>query len=94
MSESQLRDNFGSADFQSLSAPVISNAVHMKVGRELGAEHNRLLLAQLPNRTVWSVEADRLAQLVPYSEDIARAPAHLEMQTDSNGVQARHKSGE
>jgi hypothetical protein len=51
--------------------------MHSKViwARDLGAEHNRLLLAQLPNRTVWSVEADRLvAQLVPYSEDIARAP--------------------
>jgi hypothetical protein len=41
--------------------------------RDLGAEHNQLLLDQLVGRTVWSLEADRPdPQLVPYSE--ARIP--------------------
>jgi hypothetical protein len=48
---------------------------HAKVvwARDLGAEHNRLLLAQMPGRTVWSLDGDnRNPQLVPYSESIAK----------------------
>jgi hypothetical protein len=44
---------------------------HSKVvwARDLGAEHNRLLLQQMPGRTVWSLETDRRdPQLVPYPE--------------------------
>jgi len=39
---------------------------------DLGADHNRLLLQQLPGRTVWSLKADsKEPQLVTYSEAIA-----------------------
>jgi hypothetical protein len=47
---------------------------HAKVvwARDLGAQHNRLLLKQLPGRTVWSLDADlRDPQLSPYSESRA-----------------------
>jgi hypothetical protein len=40
--------------------------------RDLGAEHNRLLLQQMPGRTVWSLDADlRDPQLSSYSESRA-----------------------
>src|SRR5450631_603466 len=43
--------------------------------RDLGAEHNRLLLQLLPDRTVWLVEGDRRdPHLIPYSESIQSAP--------------------
>ena len=42
---------------------------HVIWARDLGGEHNRLLIQQLPGRTVWSLEADRPEpQLVPYTE--------------------------
>jgi hypothetical protein len=42
---------------------------HVIWARDLGAEHNHLLLAQLRDRTVWSLEADHSEpQLVPYTE--------------------------
>jgi hypothetical protein len=37
--------------------------------RDLGAEHDQLLLRQFPERTAWLIEADRPnAQLVPFSQ--------------------------
>lgn len=43
--------------------------------RDLGAEHNKLLLNILPDRTVWLVEGDRRdPQLIPYAEASAQAP--------------------
>lgn len=68
-----------------------ADLVHAKViwARDLGAEHNRLLLQQFPDRTVWSVEADRLvAQLTPYSETTEPASpttAPVQPQPDPNG---------
>jgi hypothetical protein len=42
---------------------------HVSWARDLGADRNRLLLQQLPSRTVWSLEADkRDSPLVPYSD--------------------------
>jgi hypothetical protein len=42
---------------------------HVIWARDLGAEHNKLLLNLLPERTVWLLEADaRKPQLVPYSD--------------------------
>jgi hypothetical protein len=42
---------------------------HLMWARDLGTEHNKLLLNLVPDRTVWLVEADRHhPQLVPYSE--------------------------
>lgn len=41
---------------------------HVIWARNLGPEHNRLLLKQFPDRTAWVVEADRRdPQLIPYS---------------------------
>jgi hypothetical protein len=40
---------------------------HVIWARDLGTEHNKLLLSLLPERTVWLLEADaREPQLVPY----------------------------
>jgi len=53
-----------------------ADLVHAKViwARDLGAEHNRLLLQQMPERKVWSLAADKQwPRLVPYSEDVAVA---------------------
>lgn len=48
---------------------------HVIWARDLGAEHNRLLLQLLPDRTVWLVEGDRRdPQLIPYSESIQSVP--------------------
>jgi hypothetical protein len=50
---------------------------HSKVlwARDLGAEHNRLLVKHLSGRTVWSLDADRRdPQLSPYSEALAARP--------------------
>jgi len=48
---------------------------HVIWARDLGTEHNRLLLQLLPDRTVWLVEGDcRDPQLIPYSESIQSAP--------------------
>ena len=54
-----------------------ADLVHSKViwARNLGAEHNRLLLEQFPDRTFWLVDADRHdPQLIPYSEVDTQAP--------------------
>jgi hypothetical protein len=48
---------------------------HVIWARDLGAEHNKLLLDLVPDRTVWLVEADRgHPELVPYNEAINRPP--------------------
>jgi hypothetical protein len=42
---------------------------HVIWARDLGPEHNRLLIQLLNNRTIWSLDADSpQAQLVPYAE--------------------------
>jgi hypothetical protein len=49
--------------------------MHSKViwARDLGTEHNKLLLNLVPDRTVWLIEADRHhPQLVPYAETISQ----------------------
>lgn len=47
-------------------------ASHVIWARDLGAEHNRLLLDLAKDRTVWLLEADRReAQLVPYAETLS-----------------------
>ncbi len=57
---------------------------HVIWARDLGAEHNRLLLQQLPDRTVWLLEADRREpQLVPYAEAGNSAPRQAPMRVDS-----------
>jgi hypothetical protein len=44
--------------------------------RDLGAEHNSLLLQAMPDRTVWSLEADlKNPQLVPYAQAPISVPA-------------------
>jgi hypothetical protein len=49
---------------------------HVVWARDLGAEHNRLLLAQMPERTASSLEADaRDPKLVPYFEAPISIPA-------------------
>ena len=49
---------------------------HVVWARDLGGEHNRLLLAQMPDRTVWSLEADaKDPKLVPYFEAPVSIPA-------------------
>jgi hypothetical protein len=46
---------------------------HVIWARDLGAEHNKLLLNLVPDRTVWLIEADRPhPQLIPYSEVVNR----------------------
>jgi hypothetical protein len=48
---------------------------HVMWARDLGAEHNKLLLNLVPDRTVWLIEADRKhPQLIPYAETINQAP--------------------
>jgi hypothetical protein len=57
-----------------------ADLTHSKVvwARDLGSDHNRLLLQQMPDRTVWSLLADvRNPQLVPYAEVLAHAPGGL-----------------
>lgn len=57
-----------------------ADLVHSKVvwARDLGSDHNRLLLQQMPDRMVWSLLADvREPQLVPYAEVLAHAPGGL-----------------
>jgi len=45
---------------------------HVIWARDLGDEHNRLLLDRLPDRKAWLLEPDRPdAQLVPYAEPSA-----------------------
>jgi hypothetical protein len=57
---------------------------HVIWARDLGAEHNRLLLQELPDRTVWLLEADRREpQLVPYSEVDSQAPQPVSPKTDT-----------
>jgi hypothetical protein len=47
---------------------------HVIWARDLGAEHNALLLKQLPDRTVWILYADnRDPQLVPYLDAVTPA---------------------
>jgi hypothetical protein len=49
---------------------------HVVWARDLGAEHNRLLLQAMPDRTVWSLEADlKDPQLVPYALAPISVPA-------------------
>lgn len=56
---------------------------HVIWARDLGAEHDKLLLQQMPNRTVWLVEADtQEPQLVPYS-NAARPAETLPEKTNS-----------
>lgn len=48
---------------------------HVIWARDLGADHNQLLLNLLPDRTVWLLQADaRQPQLIPY----AQAPSETE----------------
>jgi hypothetical protein len=54
-----------------------ADIVHSQViwARDLGAEHNRLLLRQFPERSVWLLQADWLRpQLIPYSQVDPQAP--------------------
>ena len=45
---------------------------HVMWARDLGAEHNKLLLNLVPDRTVWLVEADcRNPKLIPYEKAMA-----------------------
>ena len=56
---------------------------HVLWARDLGAEHNKLLIAQMPDRRLWSLEADRPEpQLAPYSEP--SAPAAVSPQAPVN----------
>jgi hypothetical protein len=55
-----------------------ADLIHSQVvwARDLGPEHNRLLLQQFPDRTPWLVEADRPEpQLIPYAE--APGPSNM-----------------
>lgn len=46
---------------------------HVIWARDLGPEHNKLLLNLVPDRTVWLIEADRKhPQLIPYEQAISR----------------------
>ncbi len=61
--------------------PDIMHA-HVIWARDLGSEHNKLLLQLLSDRTVWSLEADIVdRQLVPYTE---RGPLPIPSQPDSS----------
>jgi len=52
--------------------PDIMNS-HVIWARDLGAEHNKLLLNLMPDRTIWLIEADRRQpQLIPYDEAMNR----------------------
>lgn len=47
---------------------------HVMWARDLGAEHNKLLLNLVPDRQVWLIEPDRRnPQLVPYDQAIDRS---------------------
>lgn len=49
---------------------------HVIWARDLGADHNKLLLNLLPDRTVWLLEADRRnPQLVPYAQAESMTPS-------------------
>jgi hypothetical protein len=53
-----------------------ADLIHSQVvwARDLGAEHNQLLLKQMPDRTPWIVYADnRDPQLIPYSDAVTPA---------------------
>jgi len=53
---------------------------HVMWARDLGAEHNKLLLDLVPDRKVWLIEADRRhPQLIPYEEAINRPQPALHM---------------
>jgi hypothetical protein len=55
-----------------------ADLVHSQVlwARDLGAEHNQLLLNEMPERKAWIVYADnRDPQLVPYSDATPSGPA-------------------
>ncbi len=46
---------------------------HVIWARDLGSEHNKLLLKLVPDRTVWLIEADRRhPQLIAYAEAVSR----------------------
>lgn len=46
---------------------------HVIWARDLGAEHNKLLLSLVPDRKVWLIEADRYhPRLIPYNEAVQR----------------------
>jgi hypothetical protein len=48
---------------------------HVIWARDLGADHNKLLLNLLPDRTAWLLDADvATPQLVPYEEGINTPP--------------------
>jgi len=67
-----------------------ADLIHAKViwARNLGAEHNRLLLQQFPDRTVWLVDADRRdPQLIPYSQVDRQAPEPMSPKTNTAGEQ-------
>jgi hypothetical protein len=58
---------------------------HVIWARDLGAEHNRLPLQLLPDRTVWLLEADRREpQLVAYSEVDNQAQQPVTPKTDTS----------
>jgi len=47
---------------------------HVMWARDLGTEHNKLLLNLVPDRIVWLVEGDRRhPQLIPYDEALNRS---------------------
>ena len=57
-----------------------ADLMHAKVvwARDLGSDHNRLLLQQMPDRTVWSLLPDLPEpRLVLYSKVLANAPGGL-----------------
>jgi hypothetical protein len=52
---------------------------HVMWARDLGVEHNKLLLNLVPDRTVWLIEADRIhPQLIAYFESSQPAPTPSE----------------
>lgn len=63
---------------------------HVMWARDLGAEHNKLLLNLVPDRTAWLIEADRRhPQLIPYEEAAPQpatlpAPANSPASTEQN----------
>jgi len=61
---------------------------HVIWARDLGAEHDKLLLNLFPDRTVWMVEADRRSpQLIPYAQaDSAPASPFQLPGTNGNNV--------
>ena len=63
---------------------------HVIWARDLGAEHNKLLLNLVPDRTVWLIEADHHhPQLIPYEQAIQQPtvpvrPANVPSATEQN----------